>query len=94
MAGGSSLLLIFPLRPAKTNASHIYAKLDKINDIRNRIAHHEPICFDSRNNISTVYAKEHYQYILDLLWWMGIDSKELLIGIDNVLLKIHNIDCI
>lgn len=47
---GRCLLNIFPNKPISTKSNHydntyIYNELDKINTIRNRIAHHEPICF-------------------------------------------------
>jgi len=49
-AGGQNLLRIFPAKPTSTpsiqyNQTFIFQELKQINDIRNRIAHHEPICF-------------------------------------------------
>jgi hypothetical protein len=45
-ASGSSLLNIFINRPFGTKQKDILKKLVRINEIRNRIAHHEPICFE------------------------------------------------
>ncbi len=92
MAGRSSLLAIFPNKPPRTNQNLIYAKLDRINAIRNRVAHHEPICFDQVSNISSLYARKHFQEIKDLLIWMGINEKQLLKGINGVLKEADFID--
>jgi len=48
--GGQSLLAIFPGKPTTTQAirydhNYIFSKLEKINSFRNRLAHHEPVCF-------------------------------------------------
>jgi hypothetical protein len=92
MAGGSTLLVAFPNLPPRHSQSHIYTKLDRINSIRNRVAHHEPVCFGSGNIISTVYAREHYQDIEDILRWLGINSHQLFYGIDGVLKEADAID--
>ena len=84
-AGGSNLPAIFPDRPFGTNQKKIFQDLIRINDLRNRIAHYEPICFDSKTaSISTAYAVRRYTLMLDLLQWMGADPKKLLFGIDGV----------
>lgn len=55
-AAGSTLLSILPGRPFGTNHTKVFKKLTSINKIRNRIAHHEPICFGTPLSISTLYA--------------------------------------
>ena len=92
LAGGSSLLTIFPNIPAHHNQSFIYHKLDRINSIRNRVAHHEPICFDQGNAIETIYARAHFQDITDLLEYMNINSQQLFYGVDGVLKEGNYID--
>ena len=82
-ASGSSLLEIFPNRPFGTRQKTIFQFLTKINDIRNRIAHHEPLCFDG-TIISTIRAYKRYTLILELLKWLGCDPKRILYGIDKV----------
>ena len=47
-AGGNVLLSIFPKRPYKVNQKVIYQKLNQINSLRNRVAHHEPIVLDQQ----------------------------------------------
>ncbi|MBN9379935.1 MAG: hypothetical protein J0H74_04180 [Chitinophagaceae bacterium] len=91
-AGGSTLLAIFPSLPARRNQSFIYHKLDRINSIRNRVAHHEPICFGIGNTIGTAYARSHFQEIIDIITYMGINSQQLFYGIDGVIKEADFID--
>ena len=91
-AGGSTLLAIFPHLPARRNQSFIYHKLDRINSIRNRVAHHEPICFGVGNTIGTVYARDHYQEIIDVITYMGVNSQQLFYGVDGVIKEANFID--
>ena len=84
-AGGSTLINAFPLRPHGTKQKDIYKYLFKINDIRNRIAHYEPLCFDKHTGgISTALISRRYTLILDLLEWLGCAPKKILFGIDGV----------
>lgn len=87
---GRTLLAIFPCKPLSSaevqyNNSYIFNELDGINILRNRIAHHEPICFaKQKSDIDTTYICNLYQRILTLFSWMGIDSHSLLYGLDHV----------
>lgn len=45
--GGSTLLQIFPAKTVGLGQRAIFNELQTIKDFRNRIAHHEAICFDS-----------------------------------------------
>jgi len=80
---GSTLLNIFPARPFGTKQKKIYRDLIKINDMRNRIAHHEPICFD-KDSISTARVERRYELILELLSWLGYEPDRILFGIGRV----------
>ena len=91
LAAGSTLLGIFPNRPFGTNQKKVFQNLIKINDIRNRIAHYEPVCFD-KNTISTVRAERRYKLIIQLLEWLGCDSLKILDGIDEVKQSINAIN--
>lgn len=97
-AGGQSLLRIFPNKPRSTpqkqyNANFVFRKLQKINDIRNRIAHHEPICFAAGQSIiDTSYVQEHYNLIVMLFQWMDINEEDLLYGLDHIDSVIEEID--
>ncbi len=86
---GRILLKAFPKKPKSTpqkNIDHLYVfnELDFINNMRNRVAHHEPICFDGSGNIDTFYVESRYQKMLNLFKWMEIDSSSLLYGLDHV----------
>lgn len=89
-AAGKTLLRIFPAKPRSTpsvqyNQTFVFEELMKINNLRNRIAHHEAICFKSGHNIiDTGYVSRHYTLILNLFNWMRIDENGLLYGIDKV----------
>ena len=56
----------------------IYKQLTAIREFRNRIAHHEPICFNATRAIDTKYAKEHYELIRTYIEYMGFDSDSVL----------------
>ena len=90
VATGQKLLSVFPDKPRTTslhqiNNRFIFNELSHINIIRNRIAHHEPICFAANLPIKSVsYAQQEYLRILKLFSWMGIDGPGLLFGNDHV----------
>lgn len=87
---GSRLLRIFPNKARSTpeiqyNHSYIFNELDKINTLRNRIAHHEPVCFFLQQPvIDTAYILNEYQKIQTLFMWMGVDSRALFYGLDHI----------
>lgn len=92
------LLHIFPLKPKSTpeiqyNNTFIFNQLAQLNDIRNRMAHHEPICFVPGKSIKdTTYARQHYNMILQLFQWMQIDEAALLYGLDHINTVCNEID--
>lgn len=60
-------------------------ELEKINKLRNRLAHHEPVCFAIGHAvIDTTYARQHYVQIVNLFNWMGIDEGSLLYGVNHL----------
>ena len=89
-ATGRTFLRIFPLKPISTaliqyNNTYLFNNLAQINVIRNRIAHHEPICFLVGQPIkNTTYARNNYALIKLLFQWMNIDENSLLYGLDHV----------
>lgn len=97
-AGGKTLLQVFPAKPRSTpsiqyNQTFVFEELKKINNLRNRIAHHEAICFRlGHNTIDAGYVSRHYSLILNLFNWMSIDEKGLLYGIDKVNTSINKIN--
>ncbi len=92
-AGGSTLLTILKNRPKGVNHTDVYNRLTEINDIRNRIAHHEPICFGIGNTISSNYLSRKYLLIIEVLDWLGYDTS-ILNGIDKVQTQISVLDTI
>lgn len=89
-ATGQVLLKIFPKKPKSSplmqyNNVYFFNELNYVNALRNRIAHHEPICFSSkRNNVDITYVSEQYERIMCLFGMMGVDSKKLLKEMDHV----------
>ena len=89
-AGGQSLMRIFPLKPRSSrlqqyNQRYVFNELKQINDLRNRIAHHEPICFRlGAAVIDSTYIEEKYQKLITLLGWMDVDHVGLLYGLDHI----------
>lgn len=63
----------------------LFNELDNINKLRNRIAHHEPICFQrSTDVVDLTYVTQQYNRIKTLFSWMDIDFKALVYGLDQV----------
>jgi hypothetical protein len=89
-ATGQCLLNIFPAKPPSTNliklnALFIFNQLAQVNIIRNRIAHHEPICFLEVQPVkNTSYVRYHYDLILKLFKWLAVDEHALLYGLDHI----------
>ena len=86
---GRCLLNIFPNKPtsnlnSKFNNAYVFNELDLVNHTRNRIAHHEPICFGSSANIDTQMVTHCYKSMIQLFQWMDVDSKSLLYGLDHI----------
>ena len=86
---GRVLLRAFPNKPRSSaqiqyDHNYIFHELNFINNIRNRIAHHEPICFGNPVGIDTTYALSHYARMMTLFQWMGIDAPRMLYGLDHV----------
>lgn len=62
--GGKTLLQIFPNKAHNLNQKQIYKDLDRIREFRNRIAHHEPICFNPQGQINVDYAERVFKLIV------------------------------
>lgn len=90
--GGKTLLKIFPLKPKGTTQKIVYDELGQIRELRNRIAHHEPICFDAAGNVSTAFASRHYELILKYLSAMGLNADSVLYRIETPDATISQID--
>ena len=70
--GGQSLLRIFPAKAKGVGQRVIYNELRSIKAFRNRIAHHEAICFDSTGVKCTIPA-----YTMALMYSQMSYSRKL-----------------
>jgi len=97
-AGSQTLLRIFSSKPTSSqtiqyNHTFVFHQLEQVNTLRNRIAHHEPVCFQSGQPvINTIYARQQYNIIMQLFQWMNIDEKTLLYGLDHITTVCNEID--
>lgn len=97
---GQKLLRIFPNKPKSSKQNrydntYIFQELDYINKLRNRIAHHEPICFARPNAvIDTSYVLNQYARMMRLFSWMDVDGPSLVYGLDHVLQVSGKVMCI
>lgn len=93
LVGGQSLHKIYENRPKGVNQKQIFNDLDKIRSIRNRIAHHEPLCFDSENKINIEKTEYTYQILIKHTDWLGFDHSKIYFELDNtteILMKIDD----
>ncbi len=80
---GQTLHKIFPNRPKGTLPKLIFNELNTILDFRNRVAHHEPICFNGSQSINLTNVVNTYTSIIELTQWLGIDNVRFLKDLDN-----------
>ena len=81
--GGQGLHKIFLSRPKGTTQKLIFNELDEIRKLRNRIAHHEPLCFDKQHQIFTDHTMTTYSFIIKQVDWLGYEHNELYLELDN-----------
>lgn len=80
---GQTLHRIFVNRQKGTQPKDIFKVLSLILDFRNRVAHHEPLCFNSNHQKDVFYAQKHYNLILEKTSWLGHPPQDLFKGLDN-----------
>ena len=80
--GGQNLLSIFPEREFGLGQKAIYKELMQIKSFRNKIAHHEAICFDAVGRKSIVPAMFNYELILKYITFLGYHKNHLFYGLD------------
>lgn len=96
---GQVLLRVFPNKPKSSKQqrydnTYVFGELDYINNLRNRIAHHEPICFGKPVCVDTSYVQNRYNRIMELFRWMDIDGASLLYGLGHVDNACNQIDAL
>lgn len=93
--GGQTLLAILPNRARGLGQKAVYNELMEIKKFRNRIAHHEPICFDMAGNKDVNFAQYNYNQILKYVYFLGYNKDELFFGLDvlpdNTITKISSL---
>ena len=93
--GGQSILQLFPGRTKGLGQRAIYNELQDIKAFRNRIAHHEAICFDSTGTKNTAQAKASYALVIKYIQFLGYQEAHLYYGLDvlpdKILEKIDNL---
>jgi Abi-like protein. len=80
---GKSLLNLFPNKTRGMNQADIYRELDSIRLFRNRIAHHEPLCFNHLGAIHVGYVQHIYVLITKYLQFMDYKTSEILFGVET-----------
>jgi hypothetical protein len=88
---GKTLLQIFPNKTHGLNQKDIYDDLDKIRLFRNRIAHHEPLCFNRSGEIHVDYVRHIYDLITKYVEFLGYRTNELFYGVETPLSTIAKI---
>lgn len=71
----------FPYKPVGLSIATLFSRLKDVNDLRNRLFHHEPIW--SPTNINTVDAavsnlKQRYESLFEILGWLSSEQNSLL----------------
>ena len=76
--GGNTLLRIFPNKTHGLAQRPIFNELQQIKSFRNRIAHHEAICFNNEGEINLSYAIANFELIKKYIVFLGYDPMKLL----------------
>ena len=80
--GGKKLLKIFTAKTPGLGQRAVYNELQTIKAFRNRIAHHEPICFNSIGAINIQTAKDNYALAIKYVQFLGFHETHLFYGLD------------
>jgi Abi-like protein len=73
----------FKAIPIGISETEIFPKLRLIRNFRNRISHHEPICFNTNGIYCGNQAQLIRQLIYELSTWIGTDFKSYVSKIDS-----------
>ena len=80
--GGQSLLQVFPSRTKGLGQRAIYNELQDVKTFRNRIAHHEAICFDTAGAKNTALVRANYALVIKYIQFLGYQETHLYYGLD------------
>ncbi len=73
-AGGQNIHRIFINRPKGINQKSIFMELNQIRLLRNRIAHHEAICFKKNSDLDLLTQQPIFDLMLKHLHWLKKDE--------------------
>jgi len=93
--GHKGINIFYILKASKPTLTiqDIFNFLTDVNNLRNRLAHHEPVCFLSNCSIKdTSYARDTYALLINLISGMGLNAQKMLYGIDHVIKLCNRID--
>ncbi len=93
-AGGDTLMKIFLKKPfgRDYNQTYVFNLLDDIINLRNRIAHHEPVCFVPKlNHVSCWPSIQVYVAIKEMLEWLDFEPTYIFMEVDFVLEELKNL---
>lgn len=88
---GGVVIQCFGNKPSYVNRSVVAQKLNDIRELRNRIHHNEPICFNG-NLIDFSNAIRAKQDIYELLTWIDGDLTNYVSYFDSVIARINSIN--
>ncbi|MBK6995712.1 MAG: Abi family protein [Lewinellaceae bacterium] len=80
-AGGQTLLKILTARPQGVNTTMVFNDLERIRFFRNRVAHQEPIIFDSIG-VNANAAENAFENLYEKTLWLGFPPERLFKGLD------------
>ena len=80
--GGKTLLKVFPLKAKGLGQRDIYNELQAVKAFRNRIAHHEAICFDAKGTKNTAGVRANYALVIQYIQFLGFPENHLYYGLD------------
>jgi len=89
--GNQSLLKIFPNKQKGINQKLVFNELKEIRDFRNRIAHHEAICFNRSGEISSKYMEKILGVIQKYTHFLGL-PEDFLQNVESPILDIEKLE--
>lgn len=80
---------IFPHLPSGTGRVDVFNRISKVRKFRNRISHHEPICFRTVV-IDFTEARDVYNIIIELFNWIDPNLVKFIDDLDQVDKRINS----
>ncbi|MFY8021514.1 MAG: Abi family protein [Bacteroidia bacterium] len=90
-AGGQNLHQIFINRPKGTKPKTLFYELNQIRLLRNRIAHHEAICFNKKSDLNPLFLQPNMEFIIKHFYWLAKDELLVKMKIYDYQQHVHSI---